>query len=248
MSARRACTGLGGAIILLSVLGCSLDLRHFSQVSDSTGGSGNSASGGNSDVPRAGSGGAASIEPLPTDCDYSKAARPECQSLVKNPGFAVDVAGWLTEPGPITLTWKGKDANDDANSGSLSLLNAFYGETDAPIALGAYQCLPATPGVTYAMAGDVWIPKGQGDGADGGPYTASAGFSVIFKDDSACAGHTLSNFTSDLVSDSEVWTHLDATGAAPQGTGSMDVRLVTLKNFREFQFEAWFDNVLVTTR
>jgi hypothetical protein len=222
-----------------------LDVRHFSQVSDLEGSSGNPAGGsGNS----AAAGGSASIEPLPSDCDYSKDARPECQSSVENPGFAVDTAGWNAEMGPLTLSWSRNDATKDAHSGSLSLLNAFFGDADGPIALGAFQCLRATPGVTYAMAGDVFVPKGQGEGADGGSYAASAGFSVIFKDDSACQGHTLFNFTSDLVTDSGVWTHREATGVAPRGAGSMNVRLVTLKNFREYKFEALFDNVLVRQR
>jgi len=240
------CTGLGGAIFLVSALGCSLDTRHFRKGSSSdSGGSSNPASGTAGDTSN---GGSASTEPLPDDCDYSKDARPECQSLVQNPGFAVDTDGWNAEMGPLTVTWSTQDATGDADSGSLSLENAFYGEADGPIALGSFQCLPATPGKTYAIAGDVFVPEGQGDGWDGGTYTAGAGFSVIFKDDSTCQGHTLSNFTSDLVTDTEVWTHSEATGVAPRGAGSMNVRLITLKNFREYKFEALFDNVLMSAR
>ncbi|MEI9953439.1 MAG: hypothetical protein WDO74_31785 [Pseudomonadota bacterium] len=160
MSGRHACTGLGGAVILVSVLGCSLDTRHFTYTSGVTGGgSGNSAS--SSGGGRSGNGGSTSTEPLPNDCDYSKDARPECQSLVDNPGFAVDTAGWNAEMGPLTVTWNDNDATDDAASGALSLINAFYGEADGPIALGAFQCLPATPGRTYAIAGDVFVPEGK---------------------------------------------------------------------------------------
>ena len=186
--------------------------------------------------------------PCPTDCDYSKEARPECQSLVQNPGFAVDTAGWDADMGPLTLRWKKNDATNDATSGSLSVLNAFFGEADGPIALGAFQCLPATAGRTYAIAGDVFVPNGQGEGPDGGSYTAGAGFSVIFKDDTECEGHTLSSFSSDVVTEPDAWTHREATGVAPHGAGSMNVGPMTLKNFREYMFEAWFDNVLVRRR
>ncbi|MEI9941172.1 MAG: hypothetical protein WDO69_28475 [Pseudomonadota bacterium] len=246
MFGRRACAGLGGIALILSVLGCALDDRSLSRSSELTGGFGNGSSGTGGDA--LGVGGSAPLEPLPSDCDYSKDARPECQSLVENPGFAVDTAGWDPEMGPLTLTWKNNDATDDPASGSLSLLNAFFGEADGPIALGAFECLPATAGQAYAIAGDVFVPEGQGDGPDGGSYMAGAGFSVVFKDDTACQGHTLSSFSSDVVTEPEVWTHREATGVAPRGAGSMNVRLITLKNFREYMFEAWFDNVLVRPR
>lgn len=238
---------LAGAYFLLSLLGCSLDTRHFGRPVDAAAGSGNFGSSGATGEPL-GSGGAAMLAPVPNDCDYSKDARPECQSMVQNPGFAVDTDGWKTEMGPLTAKWISQDANDDADSGSLALSNAFYGEADGPVALGVFQCLPATAGQTYAIAGDVFVPEGQGEGYDGGTYTAGAGFSVIFKDDSDCQGHTLSNITSDVVTETEVWMHREASGVAPRGVGSMNVRLITLKNFREYKFEAWFDNVLMKAR
>jgi len=242
---RRACSSLGGAVFLLLVLGCSLDTRHFIK-DELAGGSGNPSPGVAGEPVS--NGGSASLASLPDDCDYSKDARSECQSLAENPGFAVDAAGWNAEMGPLTVAWNSKDATDDAASGSLSLTNAFFGEADGPIALGAFQCLPATAGKTYAIAGDVFVPKGQGAGFDGGTYTAGAGFSIIFKDDAECQGHTLGSFSSDTVDETETWTHREATGAAPRSAASMNVRLITLKNFREFKFEAWFDNVLVRTR
>jgi len=244
MFRRRACAGLGGIALIVSVLGCALDDRSLS--SELTGGFGNGSSGAGTNP--LGGGGSAPLAPLPTDCDYSKDARPECQSLVQNPGFAVDTAGWDADLGPLTLSWKKNDATGDLASGSLSILNAFFGEADGPIALGAFQCLPASAGRTYAVAGDVFVPKGQGEGPDGGSYTAGAGFSVIFKDDTACEGHTLSSFSSDLVTEPEVWTHREASGVAPHGAASMNVSVITLKNFREYMFEAWFDNVLARRR
>src|SRR4051794_667735 len=75
MFGRCACAGLGGTALILSVLGCALDDRSLSRSSELTGGFGNGPSGSGGD------GGSAPLAPLPTDCDYSKEARPECQSL-----------------------------------------------------------------------------------------------------------------------------------------------------------------------
>ncbi|HWZ87348.1 MAG TPA: hypothetical protein VNW92_00825 [Polyangiaceae bacterium] len=143
------------------------------------------------------------------------------------------------------MSWVADDAAGNRRSGALSVTNALSGEADGIASRGAAQCLPTTAGQAYGLAADVFIPEGQGDGLDGGSYTATAGVSVIFFTTAACDGYTLSNATSTVIDQAGHWQHGEGHATAPEGAQSMLVRLVTFKNFREYTFEARFDNVLV---
>jgi len=178
-------------------------------------------------------------------CDYSAGVDPGCETLVSNPGFARDTAGWKAEDTTVAMSWKTDNATETAQSGSLSVLNSLYGAADGIASRAAAQCLSTSYGRTYDFALDMFIPEGQGEGLDGGSYQASAGLSVIFYSSKHCDEFTLASATSDLLEADGSWAHREGHAVAPQGAQSMLVRLVTFKNFQEFNFEAYFDNVLV---
>ena len=247
MFGRFAWIALGIAMLsIVPTASCSLDDRALAPRASLAGAAGLADPGAaGADAGRsAGESGSEQLPPLP-DCDYGNETATGCETLVSNPGFAKDTEGWLPEMGSISMTWNSSDADANAASGSLSVVNALSGEADGIAARGVSQCLSVTAGDTYRVAADVFVPKGQGDGLDGGTFVASAGLSLIFYSDVDCQGFTVTNTTSDVVAEPEKWAHREAQKVAPQGASSMAVRLATFKNFREFTFEARFDNVLV---
>jgi hypothetical protein len=233
---------------LLLCAGCSLDERTLL----ATGAiAGSSASGGERsgvDPAPGGGGGAAGEAPLPR-CFYTgSSAPPGCETLVKNPGFDANVAGWTAEDVGLTEGWLNVDANGDQGSGSLVVTNLNFKSDDSAkggtAGGGARQCISVISGVTYDLAADIFIPSGQGMGFQG-DYTSVAALSVFFYPDTACAMQTEGNFTSDAVQDSNKWLHMEGSTTAPKDAQSMAVRLATLKPFRQYTFEAHFDNVFV---
>lgn len=235
------------ALFSAALLSCALDDRALAPKAGVAGAAGTAGS--NEPANTAGSGGSAGLgvplAPLPVDCDFSGSSPTECATAIENPGFNSGTTPWSAEPGPVTLSWYEEDALEEASSGSLSVVNALTGEASGPASVGAVQCLETSAGQIYGLAADVFIPNGQGDGLDGGPYLASAGLSMIFKDGPGCTGFTVGNATSDLVDAAGGWAHVEGKAIAPQGATSVAVRLVTFKSFRQFRFEARFDNVLV---
>ncbi len=202
--------------------------------SDSSNPTGDAGEGGQSDQPT----------PLPI-CDYGSGVAAGCETLVDNPGFSKDTFGWAPEDGTVAMTWSDTDAAGNRQSGSISVVNSLFGEAMGTASRGATQCLSTHAGESYAFAVDVFIPKSQGDGPDGGMYTGNAGLSVIFFTSDRCDEFTLKSFTSGVVEETGVWEHREGKGTTPEGAKSMLVRLVTFKDFREYSFEARFDNVLL---
>jgi len=182
--------------------------------------------------------------PLPI-CDYSAGVADGCESLVANPGFSQDTDGWRPEDATVTMSWRADDAAENSDSGSLSVVNSLYGTSAGFASRAAAQCLPTEPGKTYAFALDVFIPKGQGEGLEGSDYLGSSGLSVIFYTSKHCDEFTLDSKSSDLLQDAGVWAHREGRAVAPKSAQSMSIRLVALKQFQQFKFEAQFDNVLV---
>ena len=174
-----------------------------------------------------------------------------CDSLVQNAGFSANVASWTAEDVGVMEGWHDTDASEAMDSGSLVVTNLnFKKEKEARTGFaggGARQCIPASSGKVYDLAADVFVPVGQGAGFEG-EYTSAAGLSVFFYSEPACASQTISNFTTEQVSTSETWVHLEGSAKAPLETRSMAVRLATLKPFRQYTFEARFDNVFVRER
>jgi len=158
------------------------------------------------------------------------------------------VAGWTAEDVGLSEGWLNVDANGDRGSGSLVVTNLNFKSDDSAkggtAGGGARQCISVISGMTYDLAADIFIPSGQGMGFQG-DYTSVAALSVFFYPDAACALQTEGNFTSDAVQDNNEWVHVEGSTTAPKDAQAMAVRLATLKPFRQYTFEAHFDNVFV---
>jgi hypothetical protein len=235
------------------VVGCSVDERTLitGHVPLGMSGDGSSSAGGPSGQPEGGAAGDSGEVPLPR-CNYAGGTlETGCESLVQNAGFAANVAGWTAEDLGVMEGWHDTDASETTGSGSLVVMNLnFKKEKEAQAGIaggGARQCIPASSGKVYDLAADVFVPMGQGAGFEG-EYMSAAGLSVFFYSEPGCASQTLSNFTSEQVSTPETWVHLEGSTKAPLETKSMAVRLATLKPFRQYTFEARFDNVFVRER
>ncbi|MET0791000.1 MAG: hypothetical protein ABW061_05720 [Polyangiaceae bacterium] len=235
---------VAGSAVVLGAASCSVDNRQLLATSDSAGTAsfGNAGAGG-----RLGAGdGGDSNQPGPLPlCDYSVGVDSGCDTLVDNPGFTKDVYGWTPEDATVTMTWTNNDSASSKKSGSMAVVNALFGEADGTAARGAAQCFATSVGRSYSFGLDMFIPEGQGDGPDGAKYSGNAGLSILFFTDAECAGYTLSSATSGVVDETGSWQHREGRAVTPEGARSMSVRLVTFKNFREYSFEARFDNVLL---
>ncbi len=246
MIGRSTWTGLVVAsfVVALGTVSCSVDSRQL-LVSSSGGDPSFGGSGASIGGDRTSDGGELNQPgPLPL-CDYGDGVAAGCETLVDNPGFTKDTFGWNPEDPTVTMTWSDSDSGSNKKSGSIAVVNTLFGEADGTASRGAAQCLPTHAGQAYSFALDVFIPKDQGSGLDGGTYTGSAALSVLFFTSSQCNDYTLSSATSGVVDESEAWQHREGHAVTPEGSQSMLVRLVAYKNFREYSFEARFDNVLL---
>lgn len=234
------------ACLLGAPLSCALDVRDLAPRVTSAGAAGVA---GPAPSVQAGAGGAAGsavvVPPLPDDCDFSTGVPDGCETVVDNPGFDTGTPPWVAEVGQVTLSWNQSDALESKGSGSLSVINSMAGTADGVASRGAVQCLATTPGQVYGLAADLFIPGGQGDGADGETFVANAGLGMIFYDTANCNGMTVGSATSDLLDETGKWSHREGKAIAPQGAASVAMRLLALKNFRQYRFEARFDNILV---
>lgn len=243
MTGYSACTRLAAFGALGAFLvGCSVDDRAL--VAGAGAGGGSAGTGAELDSGVAAAAGQPALDPLPV-CDYSGAVAEGCETLVSNPGFATDIAGWAPEMPSISLAWSAMDAAASAASGSLTVVNTLAGAADGTADRGAAQCLPTTPGQAYGFAADMFIPDGQGAGIDGGTFEANAALSIIFYPLAGCTGYSASSAISDLAMEAGVWGRHEGHAVAPEEAKSMLVRLDTLKNFQQGKFEADFDNVLI---
>jgi len=239
MDGTAALKGLVWLGLTLVATACSVDNRQLKTLS-----SGGAGSLGGANALGGGAGDENAPEPLPV-CDYAEGVVEGCETLVSNPGFGQDTVGWAAEDSTVTMSWREADAADNSQSGSLSVVNSLYGAANGIASRAATQCLPTRTGQTYGFGLDLFIPEGQGEGLDGGSYRATAALSVIFYTSKRCDGFTLGSATSELLEEAGQWAHREGHAVAPQGAESMLVRLVTFKNFQEYNFEARFDNVLV---
>jgi hypothetical protein len=243
----RATSVLGAGAVLFVVSACNIDNRTLELAEAGEGGDGSGSNGG-----KAGSG---SYQPpamldLP-ECDYSKdQVPPDCETIVDNAGFASGIEGWLAEPLAIEVNWEAGDAEGSDQSGSISVINRMHGLSNGVAPGGGMQCVPARPGEVFDIAGDVFIPEGQGEGVTGGPYSGQAGFSILFwpTDDCSDKEPSIANFQTPLVQNVGLWSRVEGSTVAPEKTGSMSVRVLTVKPFKQFSFKAQFDNVFVQKR
>jgi hypothetical protein len=224
-------TGLARTLLAVALLsaGCSLDTRTLggAELGGTSGSSGSGAAGSGSQA-----GSRPSID-LPV-CSYSEAnVEPGCESIVSNAGFAETIDPWAVEPLAIAAFWDEGDADGSADSGSISVINSMHGVNVGLASGGVLQCLPASPGQVFGMAGDVYIPEGQGEGLPAVSENCSQ------------TSPTSASFQTNLVQDTGTWTHVEGSAVAPDSAKSMSVRVLTVKSFKQFKFKAIFDNVLL---
>jgi len=230
---------------------CGVDERSL-QAGGSSGAGGKSQGAGSAGSQLLGAAGDPNETPLPRCVYLGSTVESDCETLVRNAGFASNVASWTAEPVGITEGWVNADASDDPHSGSMAVMNLNY-KVDPEAATGtnggaARQCVPVTAQTDYQLAADVFIPAGQGAGFQDVSYTSVATLSVFYYESPDCTGRTVSNFTSNPVVKTDEWVHVEGRTTAPKESQSMAVRLATLKPFRQIMFEAHFDNVFVGER
>ena len=246
---RQSYAALKRVVLVLACAGCAVDERTL-LTSGAVSGSG-SAGNGSSNGGQSSEGGSAGEAPLPR-CNYLGTALEDgCETLVTNPGFSLNVAGWTAENVGILEGWVAVDASQSDGSGALVVTNSNYSAEDAAklgVATGAArQCVAIVSGRAYGVAADVFIPKDQGEGHEQS-YISSAALSLFFYPLADCAGQTVGSFTSDAVQVAGEWQHLEGLPNVPKEALSMAVRLATLKPFPQYKFEAYYDNVLVKER
>jgi hypothetical protein len=247
----RATISIAG-LALLTCASCTLDERTL-QTGDAIDGAGG-ASGQSSLGDPNGSGAAAGEATIPT-CSYSGSTTAAgCETLVDNPGFTKNVAGWTAEDLAISEGWVQEDAAKASGSGSIVVTNTNYSNDDAAkggtAPGGARQCIPIEGDATYDFAADIYVPAGQGEGFQGdgfpGSYVSFADLSAFFYPDTACAQQSEGkNFSSEAVQVADEWVHVAGSATSPKDAQSMAVRLATGKPFPQYMFEAHFDNILV---
>jgi hypothetical protein len=252
---RRAHAAIGIiGLALLTNAGCTLDERTL-QTGDAIDGAG--AQSGQAPAGNPSGAGAAAGETsagIPK-CSYvGSTTAPGCETLVDNPGFTKNVAGWTAEDLSISEGWEQEDAAKASGSGSIAVTNTNYSNDAAAkggtAPGGARQCIPITGNANFDFAADIYIPAGQGAGYQGdgfpGNYVSFADLSAFFYPDTACAQQSEGkSFSTDAVQVAGEWVHVEGSAMAPKDAQSMAVRLATGKPFPQYMFEAHFDNILV---
>lgn len=241
------------AVLLIGALatGCALDDRTLGEADSGHLDTGDGGAGDTGGGPAT----SGTHQPEPIDlpiCSYSDGAvAPGCETLAANAGFSKDTAGWEQEPYSIKLEWDAGDAGGSSSSGSIVVTNSMDNTIDGLAPGAGMQCLDAEPLATYAMAGDVFVPEGQGAGLIGdGPYVGQAALSILFWRGRGCKDTqpTLGRVQTNVIEEAGAWKHVQGSGVAPEGIGSMSIRLLTIKSFKEAKFQAKFDNVLLQKR
>jgi hypothetical protein len=173
--------------------------------------------------------------------------------MIDNAGFIGGIEPWTAEPLAITARWSKDDADGSDESGSIAVINTMHGSNSGFAPGGAMQCLTASPGEVFGMAADIFIPEEQGDGLPamgelpGPPFASQAGLGLLFWSTADCslASATQGSFQTNLVEEAGKWHHVEGSAVAPSSAVAVSVRALTIKPFRQFAFEAHFDNVLL---
>jgi hypothetical protein len=161
--------------------------------------------------------------------DLDNDGKPDCtETLVQNPRFDVDIAGWTAEYG-ATAAWQAP--------GVILVTNTVVASANGVAMAGASQCIAATGGAGYRLFVQARL------GGDGGAAAIAA---QLFPS-TDCSGNAASAWTSPTLSTAGAWTTLQGSLTAPATARSMRVRLVALKQFSDPAFAAQFDNPLVVT-
>lgn len=162
------------------------------------------------------------------------------ESLVMNPDFKSNVQGWTAEV-DVTAAFATGDGDGNKQSGSMVVTNSIRSNGEGSSMAGARQCIAAMPGKSYALHGQMFIIGGQGMGAQ-------AGVSLQFFAGAGCTGARTGGYTSTLVDRPNLWQVVQGVAAAPAMAGSVEVRLVVVKSFKQDPIRVLFDNILIKAR
>jgi hypothetical protein len=202
-----------------------------SHVDGSPGGSGGTSapdgSGPDGAVPP-GSGGGSTC----TDCS---------PNLVVNSAFDSDVEGWTAE-NKAAIEWDATDSAGRDSSGSIQVHNNNVEDIDNKSALGARQCAPAVAGKTYELSAKVQIRVTEGSG--------NGHLNVAFYAGTKCEPPILPKGGMTTLSAFQLdgWENDRGSILAPEGTGSVVIRLVAEKPIRQDTLEVVFDDVSVVAQ
>ena len=232
------CLGkLSLAVFCISVA-CEVDHRQLTGVSwtPDTAGSGSAASsaggngtqncpGNNTPNSDAGAEGGSTSAYIATCSQGGKVAIATCpdlnqndvpddtETLVDNATFEYDTDGWDFETG-VGLGWNVADACGRSDSGAVSVSNQFAGLAGANAQNGARQCLDVATNHIYA----VWVNALPSSGSFGG-------LGLAFYASTDCSGTPIKQFNSTLVEPNGAWQVTSISGAAPDDSHSVAVRL-----------------------
>ncbi|HEX3852752.1 MAG TPA: hypothetical protein VHW01_17435, partial [Polyangiaceae bacterium] len=118
------------ALALILCVACSVDERELL-----TTGTDAATGGGQPSVADLNTGGAgeAGEAPLPRCVYLGNSVEPGCETLVKNPGFSSNVAGWTAEDVGVSEAWLDVDATAANASGSLVVNNFNFKDDDTAV-------------------------------------------------------------------------------------------------------------------
>jgi hypothetical protein len=137
----------------------------------------------------------------------------DTETLVDNATFEYDTDGWDFETG-VGLGWNVADACARSDSGSMSVSNQFAGQAGANALNGARQCLDVAANHIYAA----WANALPSAGSFGG-------LGLAFYTSTDCSGTPTKQFNSTLVEPNGSWQVTSISGAAPEDSHSVAVRL-----------------------
>jgi hypothetical protein len=158
------------------------------------------------------------------------------ETLLASSDFDNGIQGWVGEAF-MNQAWDMRDAQGNSHSGSLLVTNTAQADADGATMRGARQCIAATPGATYRLFLQLFVPSGQGAG--------SAGAAIHYHASPDCSGAVTQIYTSPLVGGPDTWHTVTGNSAAPAEARSLSVRLVAIKPLRQPALKVFFDNILV---
>ena len=255
------------------VLGCSLDIRHFTLPPDDSGvsgsvsgvsgafssagasmsgagraGSATTTAGGGGATAHAGSdssGGSSDAPPIIGGCvDLDRNGTGDCQeTLVKNADFKSDVSDWNAEL-DATIEWDEHDAWP-SGSASGSALVSSVGVIDAN---NDNSVIRAASQCVAAGSMQLVTAYANAFVDSGQDATGRAQIIVFFFDGEGCTGAFTNSFTTPQPVDSDgldQWIELKAGSVTGLATKSVLVKLALSRSYSAASFHARFDNVLV---
>jgi len=137
----------------------------------------------------------------------------DTETLVDNATFEYDTNGWDFETG-VGLGWNVADACARSDSGAVSVSNQFAGLAGANALGGARQCLDVAANHIYAAWANA-LPSSRSFG----------GLGLAFYTSTDCSGTPTKQFNSTLVEPNGSWQVTSISGAAPEDSHSVAVRL-----------------------